>query len=111
MKQEEYSSAIDRALDVLIQDVLGSQVEPLAMIRMMVKETSRAPKDAVMMAMYGLFLAGFEVTDGNIRWLLRDAELGFDSENTLFTKTIRKDVFPLMDDFKAKIESIKHSYQ
>jgi hypothetical protein len=112
MNNEEYAQALDKALTDFHTDMFPSQedalIAPLDLIRQMVK-LSNTPYNSVCVAMFGLFLAGMPVTDENIRWLIRDNELGFSHDNELHRANNRVSVYPGMDEFKAKLAEIRRS--
>ena len=120
MTQEEYESAVEDVISDLIVDVLPSPlyehcwVEPLSLIRQMIKHEDRQSVRMVKCAMYGLLLAKLPVTDENIRWLIRDKQLGFDHENALFISGSggehKVDIYPAMNEYKDAIEAIHKHY-
>lgn len=91
MTDDEYSSALDSILgDLGIEaaTTLGSTenkpvVDPLSLIRMMVKYDSNNNRKIVRSAVLGLILARLPLTDENVRWLIRDNQLGYFPKNEL----------------------------
>lgn len=112
MNNEEYAQALDKALTDFHTDMVPSQedalIAPLDLIRQMVK-LSNKPDNSVCVAMFGLFLAGMPVTDENIRWLIRDNELGFSRDNDIHRNMKKVAVYPGMDKFKLELAEIRRS--
>ncbi|MBU2719357.1 hypothetical protein HF563_08215 [Acidithiobacillus ferridurans] len=83
------------------------EIEQLDVIRMMVKPDSEPHVRAVRSAVYGLLIARLPVTDGNVKWLLRDKQLGF-GEIDHFENAMA--LYPAMNEYKGKLKDIYDSY-
>ena len=111
MTEDDYNKALDSILTELgieANCTSGSTkdkpvVDPLSLIRMMAKYDSNVHRKVVRSVVFGLILARLPVTDENIRWLIRDNQLGYERENEMFQKGSSGKV-PLFSSGKTDIE-------
>ncbi|OFA15496.1 hypothetical protein A4U49_12565 [Acidithiobacillus ferrivorans] len=113
MTNDEYEAAVEKVLTDLMMDVEPAVIdgdcwiEQLDVIRMMVKPDSEPQVKAVRSAVYGLLIARLPVTDENVKWLLRDKQLGF-GEIDHFENAMA--LYPAMNEYKGKLKDIYDSY-
>lgn len=111
---KDYKQAVDKVLWDLVPDVTptvesdGAVIRKLDLIRMLVKGHQDPLVHAVACAIHGLLLAELPVTDENIRWLIRNGDIGFEKENKLFNQTNMHKVriYPALDGYKETLSAI-----
>ena len=114
MTEDEYIVALDSILVDLgteAEITIGSNedkpvIDPLSLIRMMIKYDVNNSRRALTCAVCGLILARLPLTDENIRWLLKDVQIGYFHENEMH-QTMSSGTIPLF----SKQTDIENRYK